>query len=294
MKYIGAHVSISGGVENAPLNAKKIGAKAFALFTKSPRQWAAKPLNKENIASFKVNLLKAGISRENVLPHDGYLINIGNPDPEKRAKSLFAFIDEAKRVEQLGLFVLNFHPGSHLGETTEDSCLSLIADGVNQAISQTKNVVFVLETTAGQGSNLGYSFEQLAYIIERVANRNRIGVCIDTCHIFAAGYDIKNDYHRVMNHFETVLGFDILKGVHLNDSKSKLGQKLDRHHSLGDGELGWDFFSKLMNDSRFDNIPLILETINSDIWEKEIQQLYELMDDFSMKETASRYNNVII
>nr|MBF0222253.1 deoxyribonuclease IV [Desulfobulbaceae bacterium] len=278
MKYVGAHVSISGGVENAPLNASKIGANAFALFTKSPRQWTSKPLTKENTNSFKVNLLKSGISSEHVLPHDGYLINIGNPDLEKREKSVITFIDEAKRVEQLGLSVLNFHPGSHLGEASEEESLALIAKGVNKAITETEKVVFVLETTAGQGTNLGYTFEQLAYIIDRVVDRKRVGVCIDTCHIYAAGYDIKNKYHDVMNSFGNVLGFDLLKGVHLNDSKSKLGQKLDRHHSIGDGELGWDVFKKLMNDPRFDNIPLILETINSDIWEMEIQQLYALIE----------------
>ena len=272
-KHIGAHVSIAGGVENAPLNAEKIGAKAFAMFTKNQRQWQAKPLHEDNIVAFKENLLKVGIKREHVLPHDGYLINLGNPDSVKRQKSLLAFIDEAKRVEQLGLILLNFHPGSHLRLISEEECLALIAQGILEAISQTEELVFVLEATAGQGSNVGYSFEQLAHLIDLVGSRERLGVCLDTCHIFAAGYDIKDDYRGVMDHFEDVVGFDLLKGVHLNDSKAVLGQKVDRHHSLGEGEIGWEFFEKLMQDERFDEMPLILETINSDLWPAEIKKL---------------------
>lgn len=276
MKYIGAHVSIAGGVENAPLKAAKIGARAFAMFTKNQRQWQAKPLQEENIVAFQENLLRVGIKKEQVLPHDSYLINLGNPDSEKRQKSLLAFIDEAKRVEQLGLGLLNFHPGSHLRLINEEESLSLISQGIKEAIDQTEEVVFVLEATAGQGSNLGYTFEQLAHIITLVDNSERVGVCLDTCHIFAAGYDIKDDYQGVMNHFDQVVGFNRLKGVHLNDSKSILGQKVDRHQSLGEGEIGWGFFENLMQDSRFDNMPLILETINSDLWAAEIQRLYLL------------------
>jgi len=276
MKFIGAHVSIAGGVENAPLNASKIGADAFAMFTKNQRQWQAKPLTAEGIAAFKENLAQSGIAKRHVLPHDGYLINLGNPDPQKRAKSLAAFIDEAQRVEALGLGLLNFHPGSHLRLVDEDECLKLIAAGVQEAMAQTNEVVFVLETTAGQGSNMGYTFEQLARIVELCGERKRLGVCIDTCHIYAAGYDIKGDYEGVMSTFERVLGFDLLKGVHLNDSKAVLGQHLDRHHSLGEGELGWEFFAKLMGDERFDDMPLILETIDSGLWPQEISRLREM------------------
>ncbi|MBA3015567.1 MAG: deoxyribonuclease IV [Proteobacteria bacterium] len=274
MKYVGAHVSIAGGVENAPLHAELIGAKAFAMFTKNQRQWQAKPLEDKNIRAFRENLERIGIQRHHVLPHDGYLINLGNSDPDKRQRSVNAFIDEAQRVEQLGLKLLNFHPGSHLNEISEEQCMDLIAEGIQQAIAQTQEVVFVLESTAGQGSNIGYTFEQLAMIIERVGLRERMGVCLDTCHLYAAGYDIKEKYHAVVTNFDQALGFDLLKGVHLNDSKSALGQKLDRHHSLGDGQLGWEVFARIMQDLRFDHIPLILETIDSDRWPEEISRLY--------------------
>lgn len=279
MKYVGAHVSIAGGVENAPLNAERIGAKAFAMFTKNQRQWQAKPLDEKNILAFRENLARSGIAPQHVLPHDGYLINLGNPDPDKRQNSLNAFIDEARRVEQLGLSLLNFHPGSHLQQISEEEGLDLIAAGLRQAIAQTRAVVFVLECTAGQGTNLGYTFEQLAQIIERVGSRERMGVCLDTCHLYAAGYDIKDNYQAVFAHFDQVLGLDLLKGMHLNDSKSTLGQKLDRHHSLGDGHLGWEVFARIMRDGRFDGIPLILETIDSDRWPAEIAQLYRLLDE---------------
>lgn len=287
MKYVGAHVSIAGGVENAPLNAERIGAKSFAMFTKNQRQWQAKPLAEKNIRDFQENLERIGIKRHHVLPHDGYLINLGNPDPEKRQKSVEAFIDEAQRVEQLGLLLLNFHPGSHLGEISEEQCIDLIAKSVRQAISQTGEVVFVLESTAGQGSNIGYTFEQLAMIIERVGVRERVGVCLDTCHLYAAGYDIKDNYQKVLAHFDRVIGFHLLKGVHLNDSKSALGQKLDRHHALGEGLLGWEVFARIMEDARFDDIPLVLETIDSDRWPEEISRLYGFIDE-EMADKESR------
>jgi deoxyribonuclease-4 len=274
MKYIGAHVSIAGGVENAPLNAKSIGAKAFAMFTKNQRQWEAKPLTEKSIRLFQENLAELGFEPKHVLPHDGYLINLGNPDPEKRKKSNAAFIDEAQRVEQLGLGLLNFHPGSHLREISENACMDFIAEGIKMAMASTENVIFVLEGTAGQGSNVGYSFEQLASIIERVGTKERMGVCLDTCHMYAAGYDIRDDYENVMKQFEKIIGFEMLKGVHLNDSKAKLGQKLDRHNALGAGHLGWQFFKTLMQDQRFDDIPLVLETIDSNLWPAEIASLY--------------------
>lgn len=278
MKYVGAHVSIAGGVENAPLHAERIGAKAFAMFTKNQRQWQAKPLDENNIRAFRENLKRIGVKPQHVLPHDGYLINLGNADAGKRHNSLNAFIDEAHRVEQLGLPFLNFHPGSHLHEISEEQCIDLIASGVRQAIEQTREVIFVLESTAGQGSNVGYTFEQLAAIVERVGERGRVGVCLDTCHLYAAGYDIKDEYEQVFANFDQLLGFDLLKGVHMNDSKSTLGQRLDRHHSLGEGHLGWEVFAQIMRDARFDNIPLILETIDSDRWPEEISQLYQFVE----------------
>ncbi len=280
MKFVGAHVSSSGGVFNAPLNAKKIGAKAFALFTKNQRQWNAKPLDSKTVDNFRKNLEESGIDVSQILPHDSYLINLGHPEKEKREKSLNAFIDEVKRCELLGLDKLNFHPGSHLKKISEEECLKLISDSMNKTLEVTQGVTLVIETTAGQGSNLGYKFEHLAYLIENSIDKDRVGVCIDTCHIFAAGYDIrdKESYEKTMEKFDKIVGFKYLKGMHINDSKSKLASRVDRHHSIGEGELGVDTFRHIMNDERLDGIPLILETIDDTIWEEEIKLLYSLIE----------------
>ena len=273
-KYIGAHVSIAGGVENAPLRAADLGGRAFAMFTANQRQWKSRPLTQATINAFAANLKISRIRPEHVLVHDSYLINLGNLDPEKWQRSAEAFVEEARRVEQLGLTLLNFHPGSHLNKISVDRCIHLISDGIRQAMAATDKVFFVLETTAGQGSNLGSSFEELAAIIDRVGIRERMGVCLDTCHVYAAGYDLVDDYDGVMQKFDRVIGFDLLKGVHLNDSKSSRGRRLDRHHSLGQGALGWPVFARIMTDPRFDNIPMVLETIDPDLWRKEITTLY--------------------
>jgi len=280
LKFVGAHVSAAGGVFNAPLNAKEIGARAFALFTKNQRQWKAKPLTEEAVKTFKENLEKVGIKPEHVLPHDSYLINLGSPEPEKRKKSLEAFIDEIERCYQLGLKFLNFHPGSHLRKVSEKECLEIVADSVNEAISRTKDVILVIENTAGQGSNVGYRFEHIARIIELVEDKSRIGVCLDTCHLFAAGYDIRTReaYERTMEEFDQIVGFRYLRGMHLNDAKSELGSRVDRHHSIGKGNIGLDAFRFIMNDPRLDGIPLILETIDPSIWKEEIELLYSLIE----------------
>jgi len=279
-KYVGAHVSASGGVYNAPLNAKAIGAKAFALFTKNQRQWKAKPFDEETIEKFKTNLKESGIAPKHVLPHDSYLINLGHPEDEKRQKSLEAFIDEVKRCEQLGLDKLNFHPGSHLKKISEEECLDRIAEAMNITLNETEGVTLVIENTAGQGSNLGYKFEHLAYLIDKTEDKSRVGVCLDTCHTFTAGYDLrtKEAYDETMKRFDEIVGFEYLKGMHINDSKPPLGSRVDRHHSLGCGEIGWDAFKYIMNDPRMDDIPLILETIDESIWPQEIQALYDLIE----------------
>ncbi|MCK5152851.1 MAG: deoxyribonuclease IV [Spirochaetales bacterium] len=276
MKYIGAHVSASGGVENAPLNAEVLGAKAFALFTKNQKRWVSPPLTEKSIHGFRTNLDNAGILADMVLPHDSYLINLGNPDNEKRAKSLDAFIVEAKRVELLGLKLLNFHPGSHLGKIDPSESLKLISEGINTAIEETESAVLVIETTAGQGNNVGYIFEHLADIIENIGNKSRIGVCIDTCHIFAAGYDIrtKEAYNTTMDQFDSIVGMNYLKGFHLNDAKSEFESRVDRHDSIGAGNIGLEAFRFIIEDSRTDNMPLILETPNPEIWKEEIELLY--------------------
>lgn len=279
MKRVGAHVSASGGVSNAPLNAKKIGADAFALFCKNQRQWEAKPLEQSEILKFKQNLKIANISPNHILPHDSYLINLGHPDEILRQKSLNAFIDETNRAEILGLKLLNFHPGSHLKLISEDECLKNIANSINYAINLTSNIKFVIENTAGQGSNLGFTFEQIAKIISQIKNQKRIGVCLDTCHLFAAGYDIKSDYSGVMKEFDRMIGYDFLSGMHLNDAKSTLNSKVDRHESLGAGNIGLDTFRQIMQDSKIDEIPMILETIDENLWAKEIEILRNFIKD---------------
>jgi deoxyribonuclease-4 len=277
-KFVGAHVSASGGVFNAPLNAMNIGAKAFALFTKNQKQWVAKPLDDETIGLFKDNLVKSGIQPCHILPHDSYLINLGHPEEEKREKSLEAFIDELQRCEQLGLDRLNFHPGSHLKQITEEECIDRIAMSMNHAINVTEGVNLTIENTAGQGSNLGWKFEHIAAIIERIEDKSRVGVCIDTCHMFTAGYDIRTReaYDATWAEFDRVIGFQYLRGMHINDSKPDLGSHVDRHDSLGKGKIGLDAFEFLMNDPRMDNIPLVLETIDETIWAQEIELLYSM------------------
>ena len=280
MKRIGAHVSAQGGVQNAPLNAEKIGAKAFALFTKNQRQWRAKPLTGEQIAAFKGNLAQVGIAPQHVLPHDSYLINLGHPETEGLEKSRTAFLDEMQRCRQLGLQLLNFHPGSHLKKIDEAACLGRIAESINLALEQVEGVTAVIENTAGQGSNLGYRFEHLAAIIGQVQEKSRVGVCLDTCHTFTAGYDLRSEAacEETFDHFEQVVGFRYLRGMHLNDSKPDLGARVDRHESLGKGKLGWTPFRYIMNDPRFEEIPMVLETVDDSLWAEEIRQLYALQN----------------
>lgn len=279
-KFVGAHTSAAGGVSNAVYHAQKIGAKAFALFTKNQRQWSAKPLSTEEIDAFKKAMDVCGITPKHVLPHDSYLINLGHPEADKRQKSLEAFIDEVERCRVLGLDRLNFHPGSHLKQISEEACMDLIAEAMNRTLDVTEGITLVLENTAGQGSNLGWRFEHLAYIIERVHDKARAGVCIDTCHMFSAGYDIrtKEAYDISMAQFGNIVGFDYLKGMHLNDAKPDLGSHVDRHESIGKGKIGLEAFRYIMNDPRMDDIPLILETIDESIWDREIALLYSLTE----------------
>ena len=281
MKRIGAHVSASGGVSNAPLNAAKIGADAFAMFVKNQRRWDAPPLSAEETIAFKAALKQSGISAEHVLVHDSYLINLGHPREAEREKSLNAFVDEIRRCEALGLRLLNFHPGSHLNEISAQVCLDNIAESLNFAIANTAGVKLVLENTAGQGSNLGYDFAQLAYVIDKISNKDHIGVCIDTCHAFAAGYDLRSPqaYERTMSEFDRAIGYKFLSGMHLNDTKNELGVRKDRHESLGRGFLGLAAFENIMNDPNIDEIPLILETIDDSLWAEEIALLRSMQGD---------------
>ncbi|MCI1677758.1 MAG: deoxyribonuclease IV [Ewingella americana] len=275
MKFIGAHVSAAGGVDQAVIRAHELEATAFALFTKNQRQWKAAPLPEDVIEKFKVACEKYGYSSNQILPHDSYLINLGHPVDEALEKSREAFLDEMQRCEQLGLSLLNFHPGSHLMQIDEDKCLEKISESLNIALSKTEGVTAVIENTAGQGSNLGFRFEHLAKIIDGVEDKSRVGVCIDTCHAFAAGYDLRTEEEciKTFKHFEDVVGFKYLRGMHLNDAKSEFNSRVDRHHSLGEGNIGKTVFSWMMRDPRFDGIPMILETVNPDIWKDEIAWL---------------------
>ena len=278
MKYIGAHTSSAGGVENAVAEAVRIGGNALALFTRNQKSWVSKPLDPKNIAAFKEALQKADIQPKHVLPHDSYLINLGNPTEEGLQKSRAAFLDEMQRAEQLGLILVNFHPGSHLNQISPEACLDLIAESVNLALSQTTTAVAVIENTAGQGTNLGYDFAHLARIIAGINDKSRVGVCIDTCHTFAAGYDLSTEagYEETFQQFDRIVGFNYLRGIHLNDSKKGVGSHVDRHESIGQGMLGEAFFGRLMRDPRFDDMPIILETPNEELWPEEIRYLRSL------------------
>jgi deoxyribonuclease IV len=279
MKYVGAHVSASGGVENAPVNANSIGARAFALFTKNQRQWFSNPLTKASIKAFRENCGKYDFKPFQILPHDSYLINLGHPEKEPLEKSRASFLDEMQRCEQLGLDRLNFHPGSHLKAISEEECLIRIAESINIVLDKTKGVTAVIENTAGQGTNMGFKFEHIRFMIDRVEDKSRVGICIDTCHAFTAGYDLKSveGYSETFRQFEEIIGFNYLKGMHLNDSKKELATRVDRHDNIGKGFLGEDVFKMLMNDVRFDNIPLILETPEESLWEEEIRNLYSMI-----------------
>ena len=276
MKYIGAHVSVEGGVSNAPLEAREIGAKAFALFTGSSSRWVSKDPSEEEINKFKKNCELYGYKPEVILPHDNFLINLGSGNSKLLTLSRKSFTDELRRCELLGLTMLNFHPGSHKNELTEEESLDRIAESINYSLDKTKGVTAVLENVAGQGSNLGHSFEQLAHIIDKVEDKSRIGVCIDTCHAYSAGYDLKSEegYKKTWDDFDRIIGFKYLRGMHLNDDKREHGSRIDRHAEIGQGTLGYEFFTRLMNDPRFDNIPLILETPNEALWAEEIAWLY--------------------
>ena len=276
MKKIGPHVSASGGVQNAPVNAMAVGASAFALFTKNQRQWFSAPLQQTEIDRFKAEVLKSGIEAKYILPHDSYLINLGSPDQEGLEKSRGSFLEEMQRCEQIGLTMLNFHPGSHLKQITPEECMDRIAESINIALDKTQGVTAVIENTAGQGSNIGFAFWQIKRIIDGVNDKSRVGVCIDTCHTYTAGYDLKDAYESVWEEFDNEIGFSYLRAIHLNDSKKELGSHVDRHDSIGQGFLGLDFFKKIMKDQNLNDIPFILETPDETLWPDEIRVLHEL------------------
>lgn len=277
MKYIGAHVSVSGGVASAPLNANAIGAKAFALFTGNPSRWASKAIPEKDAYLFRERCEEFGFTPDIILPHDNFLINLGSPDSKKLAMSRKSFLEEMQRCEELGLTMLNFHPGSHLNEISVEECLDRIAESVNITLEKTHGVAAVIETTAGQGSNLGWDFAHVAHIIDKVEDKSRVGVCVDTCHSYSAGYDLRSTegYEKTWKDFDDIIGLGYLRGMHINDDKREHGSRIDRHELIGRGTLGPAFFHRLVNDPRFDNIPLILETPDDLIWAREIAWLYD-------------------
>lgn len=280
MKYIGAHVSVAGGVENAPVNAEAIAAKAFSFFTKNQRQWKSPPLTSEKIDKFKENCIKYNFDIKHIIPHDSYLINLGHPGRDELEKSRNAFLDEMQRCEQLGLIQLNFHPGSSLNVIEVETCLKTIAESINIALDKTSGVSAIIENTAGQGSNLGYDFEHLKFLIDNVEDKSRVGICLDTCHTYSAGYDLltPEGYDETFRLFNEIVGLKYLKGLHLNDTTKGLGSHVDRHANIGKGLLGVEVFKRIINDSRFDDIPLILETPDENLWAEEIKLLYSLIN----------------
>jgi deoxyribonuclease-4 len=260
-QLLGAHTSINGGVSTAVDLAGKLKFTAMQIFTKNNNRWFAKPLTEEEINKYKTKLEASNIKF--VVSHDCYLINLCARDEIMLVKSRDAFIDELQRCEQLGIPHLNFHPGAHLGLGEEDG-IKLIAESLNIAHQKTSGfkVSSMLETTAGQGTSIGYRFEHLRKIIDLVEEKERMTVCIDTAHIFAAGYDIKvaKNYDIVIKEFDNIIGIDRLKCFHMNDSKKQLGSRVDRHENIGDGFIGLEGFSNIMNDKRIEMVPKILET----------------------------------
>lgn len=274
MKYIGAHVSSLPDVCTAPAEAHALGADAFAFNLIDPLRWKNPPYSNSVIERFRTLCNEYGYGNGRILPHSAFVVNLGSPDKRKLALSRLTFVDELQRCAMLGIDRLNFHPGSHLKQIGEDECIGIIADSLNYALERTMGVIAVIENTAGQGSALGYSFEQIAAIIDHVEDKSRVGVCIDTCHATAAGYDFNDDgYDAVWSAFETTVGFNYLKGMHLNDALRPPGSRIDRHAPIGGGTIGSAFFSRLMKDSRFDGIPLILETPDPSLWKEEIDWL---------------------
>lgn len=280
MKYFGAHVSAAGGVHNAPLNAQAIGATAFAFFTKNQRQWFAPSLSPKDIEAFRSECERLGFAPNQILPHDSYLINLGHPDQEGLDKSRGSFVEEMYRCQQLGLDRLNFHPGSHLGRISLDECLDRVAESINIALDKTQGVTAVIENTAGQGTNVGFDFAHIAHIIDRVEDKTRVGYCIDTCHAFAAGYDLSSAEacERTFAQIDSIISLDYLRGMHLNEAMRPLGSRIDRHERLGHGQIGWECFEYIARNPRFDNIPLVLETIDESLWPEEIAKLKSLSE----------------
>jgi deoxyribonuclease-4 len=275
MHLIGPHTSIAGGLDQAIIRAAELGSSGFGMFSKNQRQWRSKPITDEEADRFSTTLAELGFSADAVLVHDSYLINLANPDAEKHRRSLDAFIDEMRRIEQLGLHLLNFHPGSHLGLLEQREALALVARSLDEAIDETEHAIAVVENTVGAGNTLGSTIEELATILEYVRSPQRVGFCLDTCHAHAAGYDLSSveGFEAFITRFDELIGISKLRGMHLNDAMHPAGSKLDRHESLGEGTIGWQTFDHIASDERFASIPLVLETIDEEKWALEVARL---------------------
>lgn len=284
MKYIGAHVAAEPELSAAPREAAALGATAFSMFTALESKWRAPDPTPEQCEAFRRACEECGFTPAQILPHAGFLINLASPDKRKLALSRLAFEDEMRRCHLLGLSMLNFHPGATLKKVPDEEALDVIAVGINRALAKVPDVKAVIENTAGQGSNLGWDFAQIARIIDGIEDKSRVGVCIDTCHAFAAGYDLAtaDGYARCWDEFDKLIGREYLSAMHLNDALRPRGSRIDRHASIGQGEIGVECFRRLLADSRTDNIPLILETPDPRLWRSEITQLY----GYSLKQNS--------
>ncbi|MGB9823613.1 MAG: deoxyribonuclease IV [Candidatus Hydrothermia bacterium] len=275
MGILGAHISIAGGVELAPERGKSLGCESIQIFTKNQRQWFSKELTSETIETFKSNVKKHKIKK--VVVHDSYLINLAARDIELLNKSREAFIDEAKRAWLLGIPFLVFHPGSN---PDLEEGIKLIAESINETLDKIPDINLLLETTAGQGNAIGRTFEELARIMELVEKKERVGICFDTAHAFESGYDISNEegYYKTFETFNSIIGLEKLKCFHLNDSKTPLGSNVDRHEHIGKGLLGLKAFELLLNDVRFHDHPMILETPGAEeFYEENLKVLRSLI-----------------
>lgn len=273
---IGGHISASGGVHLSPDRAAKFNFRTFQIFSKNQMQWKAKPLSEEDVRKFREEVKARKMT--GIMIHASYLLNMATPKADLKSKVLDAFAEELRRADLLGIDYLTFHPGSANG-TTERDALRSIAENLNELIDKKQECVILLETSAGQGKTVGHTFEQLAEIMDQVNYKDKVGICFDTCHVFAAGYDIKSKsgYGETMDNFKSVIGLEKLKGFHLNDSKKPINSRVDRHEQIGDGLLGLDGISNFIKDKRLWEKPMIMETpLGEEGYEKDLQNLEKI------------------
>ncbi|MDE7427605.1 MAG: deoxyribonuclease IV [Muribaculaceae bacterium] len=278
-KYLGVHVESFPDVAVAPSEAAGYDAYSFSLNLVNPKDWRSNPITEDVAQLFKEQCKMYDFTSAHILPHASFIPNLASPDSRKLAFARTLMVDEFRKAALLGLTMVNFHPGAHLNQLEEEAALERISHSINYILSKTEGVCAVIENTAGQGSNLGYTLTQIGNIIAGIEDKSRVGVCIDTCHAFAAGYNLTDSlaYHEMWDEFDNCIGAGYLKGIHLNDSVRALGSRIDRHASIGKGCIGMEFFQRFMNDERFNGIPIILETPDPNNWKQEIETLYSLV-----------------